>query len=148
MLPEFLPIQPLEDSDFAEILSVWESSVRATHHFLQESEIDYYRPLIKKYALPDFDLFGIRDNQEHLAGLIGLKNDKIEMLFIHPFYFRRGLGRKLIDFAVNEQKCTKVDVNEENPNAFKFYKSCGFRLISRSEKDERGKPHPILHLSL
>lgn len=146
--PEFSDILPLNENDYAEILTVWESSVRATHFFLKEKEISFYKPLIEKYALPDFELFGIKNQNNRLTGLIGLKNDKIEMLFIHPDFFRRGIGKKLTDFAINVKNCTKVDVNEENPNAFKFYQHCGFRFVSRNEKDERGKPHPILHLSL
>lgn len=148
MNPEFSDILPLTDDDYAEILTVWESSVRATHHFLQENDINFYRPLIKKYALPDFDFFGIKNQNHRLTGLIGLKYDKIEMLFVHPDFFRRGIGKKLVDFAIKVKNCTKVDVNEENPNAYKFYQNCGFCLVSRNEKDERNKPHPILHLSL
>ena len=148
MQPEFSDILPLNENDYAEILTVWENSVRATHHFLKESDINFYRPLIEKYALPDFELFGVKNQNDGLAGLIGLKNGKIEMLFVHPDFFRRGIGKKLVTFAVNAKNCIKVDVNEENPNAYKFYQNCGFHLVSRDEKDEQGKPHPILHLSL
>ncbi len=148
MRPNFSEIQPLFSADHDEILTLWENSVRATHHFLQEKEIDFYRPLIKKYALPDFTLFGIRENNNQLCGIIGLKNDKIEMLFVHPAFFRQKIGTRLLNYATKNQKCKKVDVNEENPNALHFYENYGFKIFSRSEKDERGKPHPILHLCL
>ncbi len=43
---------------------------------------------------------------------------------------------------------TKVDVNEQNPQAVGFYEHMGFRLVSKSELDGEGKPYPILHMQL
>ena len=144
LLPE---IQTLTTADYPEILNIWEVSVRATHHFLKPGEIEFYKPLILKYALPELvHLFGIRQNNK-LCGFIGLSEQKIEMLFIAPEYFCRGLGSLLLNHAVM-LGYKLVDVNEENPEALKFYQRRGFHVISRDELDDNGKPHPILHLSL
>jgi hypothetical protein len=41
----------------------------------------------------------------------------------------------------------KVDVNEQNEQAVKFYEQFGFQTISSSEPDgTTGKPHPMLHM--
>lgn len=45
-------------------------------------------------------------------------------------------------------RITKVDVNEQNPQAIGFYEKMGFKPIGRSEKDGSGKPYPIIHMSL
>jgi len=137
----------LDTKNYAEIIKLWEASVCATHDFLQPEEISFYKPLILKYALPENQLFGIFANQK-LAGFIGIRPPKIEMLFIHPDFFGKKLGSKLLNFAVNELKCTLVDVNEENPRAYKFYRKHGFKLQSRNKFDDNGKPHPVLHLHL
>ncbi len=140
-------IQTLTAADYPEILNIWEVSVRATHHFLKPGEIDFYKPLILKYALPELvRLFGIRQDNR-LCGFMGLSEHKIEMLFISPEHFRRGLGAKLLKYAV-ALGYRLVDVNEENPEALKFYQHQGFHVVSRDELDDSGKPHPILHLSL
>ena len=39
-----------------------------------------------------------------------------------------------------------VDVNEQNPKAFEFYKKMGAVIVSRDETDSEGNPFPILHL--
>ncbi|WP_309984255.1 MULTISPECIES: GNAT family N-acetyltransferase [Dyadobacter] len=83
-----------------------------------------------------------------LAGFIGVAEDKIEMLFIHPDYFRQGLGQRLCLFAIQKLNARKVDVNEANPDAWAFYKKLGFDLLGRSEKDPSGNDFPILHLEL
>ena len=37
--------QPSE-TDYDELLCVWEEAVRSTHHFLSEEDIQYYKPLV------------------------------------------------------------------------------------------------------
>lgn len=33
--------------DYDELIQLWEASVRSTHHFLTEDDIQYYKPLIR-----------------------------------------------------------------------------------------------------
>ena len=143
-----LPICRLTDNDYSEVLDVWELSVKATHHFLKPEEIDYYRPLILKYTLPQVDLYGIKNTQQELLAFIAIRDNKIEMLFVHPDYLRQKLGSSLLSLAINEHKCNRIDVNEENPDAFKVYQKFGFKPIARHPTDDCGKPHPIIELAL
>jgi len=39
-----------------------------------------------------------------------------------------------------------VDVNEQNPDAIKFYLAAGFTIVGRSPLDSGGRPFPLLHL--
>lgn len=137
----------LTTKDYPEIIALWEASVLASHHFLKAEEITFYKPLVLKYALPENMLFGIKQNMK-LTGFIGIRNKKIEMLFIHPDFFGHGYGSHLLTFAIKTYGCTFIDVNEENPKAYAFYRKHGFIQISRDELDDSGKPHPILHLKL
>lgn len=143
-------IQQLSYHNYDELIEIWEVSVRATHHFLSENDIAFYKPIVRKYALPDVELYGIiadktKQNQK-ILGFIGISKDKAEMLFLRPECRHQGLGRRLVEFAMNEHKIYKIDVNEENPDALGFYQHLGYRIISRDELDGNGKPHPILHL--
>ncbi|KQS27890.1 GNAT family N-acetyltransferase [Dyadobacter sp. Leaf189] len=143
-----MEILPLSEKDYHSIISVWEASVRATHHFLSEADIQFYKPLILKEYLPSVSLFGIYKEPETLAGFIGIAGDEIGMLFIHPDDFGKGLGKSLCHFAIRELGISKVDVNEDNPGAFEFYKKMGFGIAGRSATDPSGNPFPILHLRL
>ena len=143
-----LPICRLTDNDYSKVLDVWELSVKATHHFLKPEEIDYYRPLILKYTLPQVDLYGIKNTQQELLAFIAIRDNKIEMLFVHPDYLRQKLGSSLLSLAIHEHKCNRIDVNEENPDAFKVYQKFGFKPIARHPTDDCGKPHPIIELAL
>lgn len=135
-------------SDFTELTSVWEASVRATHDFLKEEDILFYKPLILNEYLKAVDLYCVKDDNGAIAGFMGLGEGSIEMLFIHPSFRGSGIGKALLQFAIDTLKVTKVDVNEQNDQAVGFYLKMGFAIKSRSALDSTGKPYPILHLEL
>ena len=135
-------------ADYPEIVEVWEASVRATHHFLEEEHIQFFKPLILRDYLKMVDLRIVRNDEKRIVAFLGVADSNLEMLFLHPSSIRKGLGSKLARYAIDELKVTKVDVNEQNPDAVKFYQHMGFTITSRSEKDGLGKPFPILHMEL
>ena len=134
-------------ADYAAIVYVWEASVRVTHHFLKEEDIQFFKPLILNEFLDVVQLHCVRVENK-LAAFLGTSDDKIEMLFVHPFYHGKGLGKKMLLFATQQLHKTLVDVNEQNEKAVAFYQHFGFGVISRSSIDGMGKPYPILHMEL
>ena len=140
-------LEKATEADFPILIDIWEKSVRATHHFLPEREINKLKPLILNEYFHSVLLHKyILDEQ--IVGFIGTSSDNIEMLFIDPHFRSRGLGRVLTDFAVKKLKIEKVDVNEQNLQAVGFYEKIGFKVIGRSELDGQRKPYPILHLKI
>ncbi len=140
-------IEKPSQKNYQEIVDVWEASVRATHDFLPESDIQYFKPLILNDYLKLVDLSCIRID-ERIAGFSGIADGKIEMLFIGPEWRGKGIGRFLTEHAISKQSATMVDVNEQNPQAVGFYKRLGFKVYERSPLDGLGKPYPILHMTL
>ncbi len=141
-------VQAVSSADYQEIIEVWEASVRATHHFLSEEWIVEHKPLILNQYLDMVNLSCVKDGNDRLIGFLGTAGGNVEMLFVHPDSFGKGVGKALMRFAIESQGATKVDVNEDNPQACSFYKSIGFEVTSRSELDGQGNPYPILHMSL
>lgn len=141
-------ISNIADSEYEEVIDVWEASVRATHHFLTEEDIQYFKPLILNEYLSAVELRCVRDSENRIIAFSGVADGKLEMLFVIPIYFGKGIGKALLEFAIAEQNVSKVDVNEDNPQAVGFYEKCGFVTTSRSELDSSGKPFPILHMEL
>lgn len=134
--------------DYAEMLDVWEDSVRATHSFITEEDIEFFKPIIIEQAFPAVTLKCVKSNNGLILGFIGTHEDKVEMLFILNAERGKGIGKVLLNFAIKNLAVTKVDVNEQNPLAVDFYKHKGFSITSRSPLDDMGKPFPILHMSL
>jgi putative acetyltransferase len=134
------------ESDLPRIFEVWEASVRATHHFLSETDIQFLIPLVKQELAHFSPLYCLRDSGGEVYAFMGVANAKIEMLFVHPSKRGIGAGRALVEYAIDALNANLVDVNEQNEQAVVFYQFLGFRLINRSPLDPSGKPFPILHM--
>ncbi len=140
-------ISPVKPEDYPRLVEVWEASVRATHHFVKESDIEIFRPMVRD-VLPHLTLACVRAVDGAVAGFIAVSERNVDMLFIHPDGRGQGIGRLLLTHAVESLAATTVDVNEQNEQAVGFYLRMGFEVVGRSELDGTGKPYPILHLRL
>ncbi|MEN2280901.1 GNAT family N-acetyltransferase [Algoriphagus sp. SE2] len=141
-------IDNIDKKEYKEVVKVWEASVRATHDFLKEEDIEYFKPLILNTYLDAVELKCVRDNNKKIIGFLGVADQNLEMLFIHPDFRGIGIGKTLLDYSIGNLNVTKVDVNEQNEQAVKFYKHCGFEIKNRSELDSYGKPYPTLYMEL
>ncbi|MDR1215807.1 MAG: GNAT family N-acetyltransferase [Treponema sp.] len=128
------------------LLKVWESSVRDTHVFLSENNIRDLIPKVKEGIKIIEKLFVIIDETNTYCAFMGISKNKIEMLFVGAEFRGKGIGRKLINYAIDILNVLYVDVNEQNDQAIGFYKKYGFRLLNRSEQDDYRNLFPILHL--
>ena len=136
------------EKDFDEITVLWEASVRATHTFLSEEDITFFKPLIRNEYLKNVDLICTKDKNGNISGFMGISGSHLEMLFINPASRGSGIGKALLTHAIQNLGVQFVDVNEQNEQAVGFYFHMGFELISRDELDGTGKPYPILHLAI
>ena len=133
--------------DFVQsLLEVWESSVRATHGFLKEGEVEYLLPFVEQ-GIREVPLIFCVEENEMPAGFLGMDGDSIEMLFVHADFRGRGIDSTLMREALL-LGASRVDVNEQNPQALDFYRRFGFEVVSRDEVDGLGLPYPILHCAL
>lgn len=140
-------IETATDADYSEIIKVWESAVKATHHFLKAEDFEFYKQMVPTKYLPAVDLYVLRI-ENNIIGFIGVSCKHLEMLFIDADFKGKGYGKVLLNYAIEHLGITTLDVNEQNDQAFAFYKKMGFRISGRSEKDAEGKDYPILHLEL
>jgi putative acetyltransferase len=140
-------IRNAQAQDMRRLLQVWLNSVRATHHFLTEADIQFLFPLVRDDELPKLELWTLCDDNDVTVGFVGLAGRSLEALFIDPSYHRRGGGRLLVDHASRlNGRPLIVSVNEQNPAALDFYLGCGFEVIGRSPVDDGGRPFPLLHM--
>ena len=137
----------MESTDAAALLTLWERSVRATHHFLDEVDIVFYRPLVATILSSGTLELWVLSNRDAALGFLGLAGNGIEALFLEPTYRGQGYGRLLVAHAQERLGGgLTVDVNEENAAGRRFYEALGFVVVGRSPLDDTGRPHPLLHL--
>jgi putative acetyltransferase len=134
-------------ADYPELITLWEASVRATHDFLTEADIQSYKQLISAQYFASLDLYFIRDHQQ-ITAFIGVDDELLQMLFIHPAWRGRGVGKFFLQHAIKNLGITSVDVNEQNEQAVGFYYHMGFQPMAYFERDAAGKPYPIIAMEL
>ncbi|WPO90128.1 GNAT family N-acetyltransferase [Chryseobacterium sp. HR92] len=133
--------------DYSRIMEIWESAVKATHDFLAEEDFNFFKEVIPRDYLPHLEVYLITEDNE-AKGFASVAEGNLEMLFIHNDTRGKGYGKTLYQFMKEKTGLTKVDVNEQNPQAIGFYEKMGFKKIGRSEKDGSGKDYPLIHMSL
>lgn len=130
----------------AALLDVWESSVRATHHFLSDAEVKQIKEYVPQ-ALGEVEHLVVAENEQGSPiAFMGAENGRLEMLFIAPAERGRGAGRELLQYAIQHYGVREVTVNEQNPQAVGFYQHMGFETYKRTAQDEQGGPYPLLYM--
>ena len=138
----------VDGTDRPRLLDVWEAAVRATHHFLAEDDIQFYRRMLAEQYFDLVRLICLRDERGQILGFAGTAENRLEMLFVDPDHHGKGIGKLLLNQVIAHQGVRLVDVNEQNPSAGAFYLNHGFKQIGRSPLDGADKPFPLLHLRL
>lgn len=145
---EIIEIKDRTTALINQLLEVWKDSVKATHLFLSNEEIEN----IKKYvpeAIRGVSHLVIIENESHQPiAFMGIENKKLEMLFVKNSERGKGFGKQLLNYGIENYHINELAVNEQNPNAKDFYEYMGFKTYERTELDEQGNPYPILYMRL
>ena len=126
------------------LLQIWERSVRATHLFLLDAEVNRIKEYVPR-AFEGVEHLIVAEAEKPVA-FMGTQNGRLEMLFVAPEERGRGIGRQLLQYGVESYGVFEVTVNEQNPQAVGFYERMGFETYKRTDTDEEGAPYPLLYM--
>ena len=141
-------VKSREPELIAELLVIWENSVRATHNFLTDAEIKHIREYVPQAINSVEHLAVAEDEHGKLAGFMGTDKERLEMLFLSPAEIGKGFGKRLVQYGIKKYGIREVTVNEQNPQAAGFYEHMGFEVYKRTDCDEEGNPYPLLYMRL
>lgn len=128
-----------------QLLEVWEKSVRATHLFLSDREIKNIKEYVPQALNGTAHLMIDAGEAGRAVAFMGIEDGTLEMLFISPEERGKGLGKRLIEYGIESYSVERLAVNEQNPQAKKFYEHMGFHVNKRTGLDEQGNPYPLLY---
>lgn len=128
------------------LLAVWESSVKATHLFLSDDEINNIKRYVPQALKEVPVLIVAEDENGNPAGFMGIAGEILEMLFVANENRGQGTGKKLLQYGIENYSVNKLAINEQNPLARGFYEHMGFTIYKRTELDEQGNPYPLLYM--
>lgn len=130
-----------------QLLAVWRQSVRATHLFLSDDEVKRIEEYVPQ-ALRHVAHLIIAEEGGVPVAFMGTENGTLEMLFVTPTKREKGLGKRLVQFGIENYGIKRLAVNEQNPQAKGFYEHLGFEVYNRTDFDEQGHPYPLLYMRL
>lgn len=131
-----------------QLLEVWEKSVRATHLFLSDNEIKDIKKYVPQAINAIAHLIVVENENKCPVAFMGIEEQTLEMLFIAPEERGNGLGKRLIQYGIENHSIKELAVNEQNPLAKGFYEHMGFQVYKRTDHDEQGNPYPLLYMKL
>ena len=90
----------------------------------------------------NFELFLVAIDKEKIVGTIGLKNEegiaRISRMYIHKYFRKKGLGKKLIEKIIvycKNHKFQKIILTTyPQMNSKGFYEKMGFMVFKRDER--------------
>lgn len=126
------------------LLRIRERSVRATHLFLSDAEVNRIKEYVPR-AFEGVEHLIVAEAEKPVA-FMGTQNGRLEMLFVAPEERGRGIGRQLLQYGVESYGVFEVTINEQNPQAVGFYERMGFETYKRTDTDEEGAPYPLLYV--
>ena len=130
------------------LLYIWERSVRATHRFLSQPEIENIKKYVPQAMESVEHLIVAADESGKPVAFMGVTGLRLEMLFVAPEARGTGIGKRLLLHGIGNHGVREVTVNEQNPQAIGFYKHMGFKTYQRTDFDEEGNPYPLLYMKL
>jgi putative acetyltransferase len=133
--------------EYAALVEIWRSAVRATHDFLDDSDFARIESHLASDYFPAVTLT-VAEKDGKPVGFAGVHGNGLEMLFVSDSVRGQGIGSALLAEVVANQAVSKVDVNEQNHGAHGFYFGRGFVQVGRSELDGDGRPYPTIHMEL
>lgn len=129
-----------------QLLDIWEGSVRATHLFLSDSEIEKIKEYVPQ-AVRKIPHLLVGEGEGGLpVAFMGIDGRRLEMLFVSPEERGRGSGKALLRYGMDMYGVKELTVNEQNPQAIGFYEHMGFQVYKRTDYDEQGGPYPLLYM--
>lgn len=80
-----------------------------------------------------------------VKGMIHLEEKEIAELYVDYFFWKEGIGSKLVEFAKEKFDSKFVWTLEKNEDAIRFYEAHGFKLNGKRQLEE-GTPEYIVML--
>jgi len=103
-------------------------------------------PLAKNYIDNPDELDGIWVyDDEFVKGLIHHDGKQIVELYVDSFFENKGIGSKLIKYAIEQLDCDFLWVLEKNTKAIRFYQRHGF-VITEERQYEEGTTERIVKM--
>ena len=127
-----IKINNKENKIAEEIRAIFQASYTVEAKMLKAIDFPPLKRTVSQFLKSDSEFYAYY-LMKNIAGIIEIENQKnlthIQSLVVYPKYFRNGIGRKLVQFILDnyKSKIFTVETGIDNHPAIKLYKSFGFQ---------------------
>ena len=139
-----IKINNKEDEIAKEIRAIFQVSYTIEADILKAVDFPPLKRTVSQFSNSNSEFYAYYLNQ-NIAGVIEIKNNQdlthIQSLVVYPKYFRKGIGRKLVQFVLDTYKSIIfiVETGLDNHPAIQLYTSLGFE-----EQDQWNTNHGVI----
>ena len=121
-----ISIRPLQEADLDTVVDLWLKSSIKAHSFIEASFWEGQVNAMREVYIPSADTW-VADYEGMLVGFVSLNEEMLAALFVHPFFQGNGIGKQLLQFAMEQSDSLVLSVYKENKRAMDFYRKQGLR---------------------
>ncbi len=104
--------------------------------------------IAEEEGLFSYDIW-VADNSSQVVGFVATYDNRIDWLYVHPDFHRRGFGRALLRHALSTLgPNAKVTVLADNDAALHLYQSEGLEPVEYRDASMRSFPARFIDLAL
>ena len=139
-------IRNIENKDIDKIMDIWLKSAIKAHDFIDEEYWNKNYNTVKDVYIPMSDTF-VYEDEENIKGFISIINNEfIGALFVDIDCQGNGIGKKLINYAMNKYKKLNLAVYKDNKKSVDFYMNRGFKIVKEQEDEDSGYKEYIMEI--
>lgn len=131
-------IRSLENKDIDKVMDIWLKSTIKAHDFISKEYWENNYNDVKNIYIPMANTF-LYEDEEKIKGFISIINNEfIGALFVDIDYQGNGIGKALINYAMEKYKKLNLAVYKDNKKSVEFYLKNGFTIIKEQLNDDCG----------
>lgn len=141
-------IRNLGHKDINKIMDIWLNSTIKAHSFIPKEYWEKNYDDVRNVYIPISETI-VYEDKECIKGFISIINNEfIGALFVDIDYQGNGVGKELINYAIDKYKKLKLAVYKENKKSVEFYINRGFKIIQEQINEDSGYNEYIMEKSL
>lgn len=141
-------IRDLENKDIDKIMNIWLKSTIKAHNFITKEYWENSYNDVRDVYIPMSETF-VYEDKDDIKGFISIINNEfIGALFVDIYYQGNGIGKYLINYAIDEYKKLNLAVYKENKKSVEFYINRGFEIIKEQINEDSGHSEYIMEKTI
>ncbi len=141
-------IRKLENTEIDKVMDIWEKTTIKAHNFIPKKYWENNYNTVKDVYIPMADTFIYEDNGVIKGFISIINNEFIGALFVNIDSQGMGIGKALLEYAMNKYRKLALAVYMDNKQAVKFYLSRGFKIIKEQVNEDSGFKEYIMEMAL